>query len=169
MLTPTMATATIGLRSRRFPTEATIQTANLPPSRRAKKRRVISPAAIIISLLALLPTILWLWVATHDGPPPTIPRERPVMTAFMEDPSTINLEMKPLPPRTSAKQQLIEKQYSKVTTCGTLFETFPIDEYPETDPYLPWIHDVFPDSNGTFVHFVAQNRRRCQTGKGWRK
>ena len=164
-----MANATIGLRSRRFPTETTIQTANSARSRRAKKQRGISPAALVISLLALLATVLWFWVATHDVPPPTIPQQRPVMTAYMEDSSNLNLAMKPLPQRTSSKQHLIGKEYRKVTTCGSLFQTFPIDEYPETDPYLPWIHDVFPDSNGTFVHFVAQNRRRCQTGKGAEK
>lgn len=27
-----------------------------------------------------------------------------------------------------------------------------------------WIHDVFPTDNGKFIQFVAQNKRRCQTG-----
>jgi Glycosyltransferase family 92 len=27
-----------------------------------------------------------------------------------------------------------------------------------------WIHDVFPTDNGKYVQFVAQNKRRCQTG-----
>ena len=35
----------------------------------------------------------------------------------------------------------------------------PVDE----DPYLPWIHDVFLDAKGN-VQFIAQNKRRCQTG-----
>jgi hypothetical protein len=33
----------------------------------------------------------------------------------------------------------------------------------DADPYLPWIHDVFFDNRGS-VQFVAQNKRRCNTG-----
>jgi hypothetical protein len=40
----------------------------------------------------------------------------------------------------------------------------PVDEFPDEDAYLPWIHDYF--SNGTHVVFVAHNRRRCETGQG---
>ena len=32
------------------------------------------------------------------------------------------------------------------------------------DPFLPWLHDVFPSPNGRAVHFIAQNKRRCNTG-----
>lgn len=35
----------------------------------------------------------------------------------------------------------------------------------DADPFLPWIHDVFPFLDGTKIHFVAQNKRRCNTGK----
>jgi hypothetical protein len=38
----------------------------------------------------------------------------------------------------------------------------------DADPYLPWIHDVFPSNDGTKVHFVAQNKRRCNTGPGFK-
>jgi hypothetical protein len=34
----------------------------------------------------------------------------------------------------------------------------------EADPFLPWIHDVFSSVDGHHIHFVAQNKRRCQTG-----
>jgi hypothetical protein len=35
----------------------------------------------------------------------------------------------------------------------------------DADPYLPWIHDVFfLDGN---VQFIAQNKRRCRTGKAF--
>jgi hypothetical protein len=47
-----------------------------------------------------------------------------------------------------------------------MFETWPIDDYPETDPYLPWIHDVVPTPDGQYVKLVAQSRRRCGTGAG---
>jgi len=33
----------------------------------------------------------------------------------------------------------------------------------EADPWLPWIHDVFPSPNGDAIRFVAQNKRRCKT------
>ena len=33
------------------------------------------------------------------------------------------------------------------------------------DPFLPWIHDLFPNKNGTMIHFIAQNKRRCNSGK----
>ena len=37
---------------------------------------------------------------------------------------------------------------------------FPVD----AKPFLPWIHDVFLDVSNSSVRFVAQNKRRCQTG-----
>ncbi len=33
------------------------------------------------------------------------------------------------------------------------------------DPFLPWVHDLFPNADGTVVHFIAQNKRRCNSGK----
>lgn len=33
------------------------------------------------------------------------------------------------------------------------------------DPFLPWIHDVFPSNDGSVIHFIAQNKRRCNSGK----
>ena len=33
------------------------------------------------------------------------------------------------------------------------------------DPFLPWLHDMFPDKDGKVIHFIAQNRRRCNSGK----
>jgi hypothetical protein len=44
---------------------------------------------------------------------------------------------------------------------------FPVvDEYPEMDPFLPWIHDIFPSNDFSKVIVISQNRRRCHTGKG---
>jgi len=41
-----------------------------------------------------------------------------------------------------------------------------IDDYPDGDAYLPWIHDVFPSpGNNSNIIILAQNRRRCHTGK----
>ncbi|KAL7560301.1 hypothetical protein ACA910_005203 [Epithemia clementina (nom. ined.)] len=36
----------------------------------------------------------------------------------------------------------------------------PVDQ----DPWLPWLHDVFPSVDGKVIHFIAQNKRRCRTG-----
>lgn len=33
------------------------------------------------------------------------------------------------------------------------------------DPFLPWLHDMFPNKDGSVVHFIAQNKRRCNSGK----
>ena len=52
-------------------------------------------------------------------------------------------------------------EYPDVDGCRVP-TTYPIDTFPNGDPYLPWIHDYF--SNGTHVKFIAQNRRRCQLG-----
>ena len=50
---------------------------------------------------------------------------------------------------------------------------FPMQEAPycpvDADPYLPWLHDFFPSTDGTKIHFIAQNKRRCKTGKSFRK
>ena len=48
----------------------------------------------------------------------------------------------------------------------------PIDDFPDEDPFLPWIHDywhVHDTTNGQHagkIQFVAQNKRRCETGDG---
>eukprot|EP00586_Coscinodiscus_wailesii_P015573 CAMPEP_0172492546 /NCGR_PEP_ID=MMETSP1066-20121228/23733_1 /TAXON_ID=671091 /ORGANISM="Coscinodiscus wailesii, Strain CCMP2513" /LENGTH=825 /DNA_ID=CAMNT_0013262235 /DNA_START=72 /DNA_END=2549 /DNA_ORIENTATION=- len=37
----------------------------------------------------------------------------------------------------------------------------------DSDPFLPWIHDVFSSRDGARVNFVAQNKRRCNTGSAF--
>ena len=44
-------------------------------------------------------------------------------------------------------------------------QDFPVDDFPTDDPFLPWIHDYFPVRDGKSIKFVAQNRRRCDTGE----
>ncbi len=39
----------------------------------------------------------------------------------------------------------------------------------DADPFLPWIHDVFPSNDGKMIHFIAQNKRRCNTGRKFKK
>ncbi|KAL3927910.1 MAG: hypothetical protein SGBAC_012882, partial [Bacillariaceae sp.] len=52
-------------------------------------------------------------------------------------------------------------------------DDYPWQEAPhcpvDADPFLPWIHDVFPSLDGKRVEFVAQNKRRCQSGSVYRK
>lgn len=50
---------------------------------------------------------------------------------------------------------------------------YPWEEAPhcpvDADPFLPWIHDLFPSLDGTRMEFIAQNRRRCKSGKQFQK
>ncbi|GKY94748.1 hypothetical protein MPSEU_000440200 [Mayamaea pseudoterrestris] len=52
-------------------------------------------------------------------------------------------------------------------------ENFAQQELPhcpvESDPWLSWIHDVFPSQDGSRIEFVAQNKRRCRTGTKYTK
>lgn len=52
-------------------------------------------------------------------------------------------------------------------------DNFPEIELPfcpvEADPFLPWIHDVFPSQDGTMIEFIAHNKRRCRTGSHYTK
>ena len=43
---------------------------------------------------------------------------------------------------------------------------FPIiDDYPDGDSFLPWIHDLHQSADGTSIQLYAQNRRWCNTGE----
>jgi hypothetical protein len=88
-----------------------------------------------------------------------------ILTAYLEPIDESQWDLKPLPVRTSTAKDLKEIPYSKVNSCSNLIEQWPVDEYADADPFLPWIHDVFPSHDGKFVQVVAQNRRRCNTGK----
>ena len=89
----------------------------------------------------------------------------PVLTAYLETIDKGEWNVKPLPIRKNAKASLLKKQtYPQLKSCKNLASQWPVDNYPYEDPFLPWIHDVFPSSDGTVIHFVAQNKRRCRTG-----
>lgn len=100
----------------------------------------------------------------------------------------------PLPVRKTKPNDLLAFQYSKLDSCDQLQAKLPTDagltfvngtlvvtntnnhrftfDYVEeakhcpvdADPFLPWLHDVIPSTDGKTIHFVAQNRRRCNTG-----
>jgi len=92
--------------------------------------------------------------------------ERRILTAYLEAPWTPQeWAATPLVERNGKKNELYVETYPQVTSCRNLPSQFPIDASPcEKDPFLPWIHDVFPSPDGTKIQFVAQNKRRCNTG-----
>merc|ERR1719162_1739609 len=92
-----------------------------------------------------------------------IPDDR-FLTAYLEVTNRSVWNEKPLPVRTSKAEDLIKTRFPKLRSCSKLPEQWPVDDYPDADPFLPWIHDVFPTNDGKFIQFVAQNRRRCHTG-----
>lgn len=97
-----------------------------------------------------------------------------ILTAYLETPNFDEWEILPLPIRSRARSEWLEKrQYSRVNSCQNLTQQWPVDDDDDDDqlrlptdddPFLPWIHDVFPTADGKFIQFVAQNRRRCNTG-----
>jgi len=92
----------------------------------------------------------------------------PILTAYCEQVNQTAWETKPLPIRDGLKikESIFSVSYPHVTSCKALSSQWPIDTPPvDLDPYLPWIHDVFPSYDGTSVMFVAQNRRRCYNGQ----
>lgn len=92
------------------------------------------------------------------------PRYR-VLKAFVEPIDFKEWEEKPLPLRSTATaEQLEEISFPELNSCSKLPEMIPADGYPDHDPFLPWIHDVFPTTDGKYIQFIAQNRRRCHTG-----
>ena len=88
------------------------------------------------------------------------------LTAFIEPINQEEWKIKPLPVRNSTSSQLKKETYGKIA-CAKLPELWPTSEEAaptNKDPFLPWIHDVFPSADGKFIQFVAQNKRRCQSG-----
>ncbi len=89
------------------------------------------------------------------------------LTAYIEPINQEDWKIKPLPVRTTTASALKKETYGQIP-CSKLPELWPTSEKSaptNKDPFLPWIHDVFPSADGKFVQFVAQNKRRCQSGK----
>jgi hypothetical protein len=101
--------------------------------------------------------------------PPRHPNPNYVLKAYTEPIYQREWDVKPLPPRKYAQASLLQTmEYPQVTSCKRLPEQWPVDDPHnpvEADPFLPWIHDVFPTEDGRYVQFVAQNKRRCRTGR----
>jgi hypothetical protein len=94
-------------------------------------------------------------------------KDRPpekVLTAYLEQVDQSQWQTKPLPKRTTTKEGLDLVKFKEVNSCSRLMEQIPANNFPDADPFLPWLHDVFPTHDGKFIQFVAQNKRRCRTG-----
>lgn len=92
-----------------------------------------------------------------------------VLTLYLESPSTLDATHTPLPNRQTSASRLQRVEYPHlVAKCDSegIQQELPIDDFPENDPFLPWLHDYHVSSNGEEVRFVAQNKRRCETGEG---
>lgn len=100
--------------------------------------------------------------AKEETAPPIPPPLKRVLTVYSEPPTTL-VDHTPLERHTSASK-LSKTEYPDFgTDCGYV-HNFPIDDFVDTDPFLPWIHDYFVQDG--HVKFVAQNKRRCETGEG---
>ena len=88
---------------------------------------------------------------------------RYVLTAYMEPVYQSDWNRTPLPLRRPST--LTTVTYPQLQSCSKFLEQFPVEgDVTDRDPFLPWIHDVFPTGDGQFVYVVAQNRRRCRLG-----
>ena len=92
-----------------------------------------------------------------------------VLTAYLEPPETlIKTRNSDIPfVRNTSASLLRPVRFPNVNNCTTLMQSFPVDDFPLDDPFLPWIHDYFPSIDRRSVHFVAQNRRKCDTGEDY--
>jgi len=91
-----------------------------------------------------------------------------VLTAYLEPPETIiQIETDDsghILIRNTSASILRSVTFPNTNNCLTLMQDFPIDNFPLEDPYLPWIHDYFPSLDAKYIQFVAQNKRKCNTG-----
>ena len=118
-------------------------------------------------------------VENKEWPPTLNVYTEPVSShdIWYEDPNAqIPKPKQPLPHRITNIQDLTKLTFSRInftsaeTTsemCQKIPSLLPIDDFGTSikDPYLPWIHDVFLSHDKSQVNILAQNRRRCHTGK----
>ena len=90
-----------------------------------------------------------------------------VLTAYLEPPETLIETRNTQEPlvRNTTISKLQSISFPNSSNCENLMESFPVDNFPLGDPFLPWIHDYFPSLDRKSLHFVAQNRRKCDTGE----
>lgn len=98
----------------------------------------------------------------------------PLLTAYLEPyPHSSWYSTQPLPSRNITSDDLTKIAFPDANKnryesyLDKTIQPFPVvNDYPEGDSYLPWIHDLFPSHDGAMIHFIAQNKRRCDTGEG---
>lgn len=114
-----------------------------------------------------------------DWPPTLNVYTEPIAShdIWYEDPSAQAPKPKqPLPHRSPRSYDLTKLSFPQISLtsqettsniCNSIPTFLPIDDFGTTikDPYLPWIHDIFLSHDKSQVHILAQNRRRCHTGK----
>jgi len=92
-----------------------------------------------------------------------------VLSAYLEPVSSITYNpmdrKEPWFSRNTSAKTLQVIKYKELN-CERLIPDLPIDDFPTGDPFLPWLHDYFVSEDSRFVQFVAQNKRRCDTGEG---
>ncbi len=104
--------------------------------------------------------------ATHGQDP----RRSLTLTAYLEPPSTLTYtktnSRRPWFARntTAAALKVIEFPRRQICDRTRILPDLPIDDFPTDDPFLPWLHDYFVSEDGRHIRFVAQNKRRCDTG-----
>lgn len=123
---------------------------------------------------------------------PPLPPEPPKIFAAFEINATKQQQSPRLSVRTHSPKDLTMYEYPKIRTCSDIPKFLPTGhpssddeifgtdsfnmqplhpirhEYArnhcpvDADPFLPWVHDVFPSNDG-YIEFVAHNKRRCNT------
>jgi hypothetical protein len=68
---------------------------------------------------------------------PGFPYNRRILTAILEPINQTLWDTKPLPVRTFEVKDLKEVPYPKLSSCSKLPEQWPVDDYPDEDPFLP--------------------------------
>jgi hypothetical protein len=95
----------------------------------------------------------------------TAPAQK-IVSLYLEPSSTLEESSEPLPPRRTSAAILDRIEFSHIRSCADIPHRLPVNNFPDRDPFLPWIHDYFVSLDKTSVQFVAANMRRCNTGKG---
>ena len=96
-----------------------------------------------------------------------ISRVARVTSVYLEPPSSISYSRlnQPWFSRNTSSRILQLVEFSNID-CDRSVPDLPVDDFPTRDPFLPWLHDYFVSDDLRFVRFIAQNRRRCDTGEG---
>eukprot|EP00977_Amphora_coffeiformis_P000189 scaffold54_cov158-Amphora_coffeaeformis.AAC.3 len=92
-------------------------------------------------------------------------QRRPVLEVYVQDTSSASeAAAAAFPHRWETKDS--RQQQQRIINCHEPYRSLPLLLESVNDPFLPWIHDYFVTDNNDMVRFVAQNKRRCHTGRG---